>query len=57
MEEKDILKKKDKRPTYEPPKAVDLSDSSASGQRRNCRDGGHALANCSAGSSLGGSNN
>jgi len=31
MEEKDNMKKKEKRPTYEPPRAVDLSDSSVSG--------------------------
>jgi hypothetical protein len=45
MEEKDNMKKKEKRPIYEPPKAVDLSDSSVSGQEL-CFDGGTNTNGC-----------
>jgi hypothetical protein len=40
MEERDNMKKKDKRPIYAPPKAADLSDSSVSGQVPDCTPNG-----------------
>jgi len=45
MEEKDNMKKNEKRPVYEPPKAVDLSDSSVSG-RQLCGNGDADAEGC-----------
>jgi len=54
MENKDKVKKKDRRPTYEPPKAVDLSDSKVSGKQP-CRPGNGDAFGCGPGNGHGGS--